>query len=231
MKKVQASLDPNASNSSCLIVTQAGIDPSLTNKNVQRIFEVQKQHKDIPAYLVPKELSPMITRLFKSLHVPPRVTEYYVKKSTTTKKSGVIKSTSLQLNHCTLRGVVDPTSRIPPNTIFISGMEEMESFPKTIFITRYPCVKASDGRLVEVMRSKPDDMAVSDYDWLNSLPLGVVIFGLPKNGCLSIPQQIANGDLDGDRYLICWDLTILEHIRAKKIIDVIDEVEENDEYS
>lgn len=232
MKKVAASMNPNASNNSCLIVTQAGIDPSLTNKNVQRIFEAQLQSKDIPAYLVPKELSSMIKRLFKSLHVPPKVTDYYVKKSTTTKTSGVIKSTSLELHHCTLRGVADPTSRIPPNTVFISGMEQMESFPNTIFITRFPCVKASDGRLVEVMRSKPDDMTESDYNWLRSLPLGVVIFGLPRNGCLSIPQQIANGDLDGDRYLICWDLTILEHIQAEKIIDVIDEDnKENDEGS
>ncbi|GFH55679.1 hypothetical protein CTEN210_12155 [Chaetoceros tenuissimus] len=231
MKKVPASFDPNASNSSCLLITQAGIDPSLTNKNVPRIFEAQKQSKDIPAYLVPKELSPMIKRLFKSLNVPPRITDCYVKKSTTSKTSGVIKSTSLELNHCTLRGVADPTSRIPPNTVFISGMEQMESFPNTIFITRFPCVKASDGRLVEVMRSKPDDMTESDYNWLQSLPLGIVIFGLPRNECLTIPQQIANGDLDGDRYLICWDSTILEYIRAEKIIDVIDGGKEHDEGS
>jgi len=36
----------------------------------------------------------------------------------------------------------------------------------------------------------------------------------------SIPEMIANGDLDGDRYFICWDTQILEHVRAAVIEDV-----------
>lgn len=50
------------------------------------------------------------------------------------------------------------------------------------------------------------------YDFLRELPFGVVIFGFPETGMKPLPETIANGDLDGDRYFVCWDKKILKHL-------------------
>ena len=34
-----------------------------------------------------------------------------------------------------------------------------------------------------------------------------------NQGCQALPETISEGDLDGDLYFICWDDTVLEHLR------------------
>jgi RNA-dependent RNA polymerase len=52
-------------------------------------------------------------------------------------------------------------------------------------------------------------MSLADWEFLNSLPFGSVIFSRPRAGSMSMPERIASGDLDGDLYLICWDFALL----------------------
>ena len=72
-------------------------------------------------------------------------------------------------------------------------------------------------RTANTVVNKPRKMNHEDWDWLNSLPFGVVIFPNPPTGTQNMPVQSANGDLDGDRYFICWDDTLICNIETNPI--------------
>jgi hypothetical protein len=67
--------------------------------------------------------------------------------------------------------------------------------------------------------SKPDHMSDVDWDWLNELSFGCIIFSNPRKGMMSMPERIAGGDLDGDLYLVCWDENILSYMNAEPLVD------------
>jgi len=124
------------------------------------------------------------------------------------------------IRHSFLRGVIDPTGAIPPNSVYITGISHAPDFPEKVFITRAPCIKAGDGRTIKVVRKKPTSMESETFNWLNELSFGAVIFGFPNNGCRGAPEMIARGDLDGDLYFCCWDNQILKFTTAEPIGDV-----------
>ena len=124
--------------------------------------------------------------------------------------------------HSNLVGVADPTDSIPPGCVFISGIlpnhhhhqqqlrDSNDEFNENVLISRFPMTEASDGRLVPILRKKPPSMSNDDWEFLCSKPFGLVIFGNPAPGERSMPEQIAQGDLDGDGYFVCWDPCILQ---------------------
>jgi len=144
----------------------------------------------------------MFIRVFKGLGVPKQIAEHYEKRST--KKEN--------LKHAFLRGVIDPTDKILSGYVFLTGMDHCEEIQDKVFITRSPCLKPDDARMVRVMRTKPHKMSFKDWQWLKSIPFGSIIFGLPEKGMKSLPEYIADGDLDGDRYLVCWSNDMLKYI-------------------
>jgi hypothetical protein len=114
-------------------------------------------------------------------------------------------------------GVRDPTDAIPHGHIFVTGPTRMPFDKKRkgnhILITRPPSIEPSDCKLLPVLVSKPESMSVVKWNWLCSLPFGVVIFGNPKDHRYNpLPLEIAEGDLDGDLYFICSDNSMLKHI-------------------
>ena len=62
-------------------------------------------------------------------------------------------------------------------------------------------------------------METDDWDFLQRLTFGALIFGDPRPGDRSLPELIAGGDLDGDLYFVCWDKTILSELRPVPITD------------
>ena len=46
---------------------------------------------------------------------------------------------------------------------------------------------------------------------LLSLPFGAVAFSSEGSGA-PLPSTVADGDLDGDLYFVCWDQTLLAHL-------------------
>jgi len=216
MKKVHASTSEDISDYGCLVVTQAGVDPSPANVITGKLATTSANREELPDSFCPKELSKTIVLLFKTLKVPDNLIRDYVKVSTRKKGEKRIPL----INHLFLRGVADPTGAIPPSTVFLTGMQNTTLLNDFIFITRMPCHNPNDGRLVKVLREKPESMTSEDFEWLNSLSFGVVIFGFPKEGFISTPEQISDGDLDGDRYFCCWNKSILEHIQADIVTDV-----------
>lgn len=55
-------------------------------------------------------------------------------------------------------------------------------------------------------------MPVDHWAWLKSLAFGGIFFGNSVAGEKPMPARIANGDLDGDLYFVCWNEEILSHI-------------------
>lgn len=153
-------------------------------------------------------LSDMVFRLWKSMGVSGEACKEYKKKSLQPENR----------NHAWLVGVPDPTGTLPPDTVFVPGMKSAQ--PDELFVTRSPCVKHEDGRILASATSKPSGMTQIDWEWLNSLPFGCIIFSNPREGRMSVPERIANGDLDGDLYLVCWDETILSQMEASPLPDL-----------
>ena len=218
MKKIPASKDP-LSEKGCLLVTQAGVDPSSTNNYMGRLPSIDPDANNPPPQsFCPKECSEMILRLLKSLKVPKEVASKYAQESV--RKRGRKDAPLPSIMHSFLRGVADPTGKIPPNHVFLTGVRNDDLLGDSLFITRSPCIKASDGHLIKVLTSKPDSMADEEYEWLNNLSFGAVIFGFSKEGMLSTAERIAQGDLDGDRYFVCWSKDILQHLEADPLEDI-----------
>jgi hypothetical protein len=57
-------------------------------------------------------------------------------------------------------------------------------------------------------------MSKEHRDLLDSFPFGCIIYANPKAGETPMPVLIADGDLDGDLYFICWNERILRQIQA-----------------
>lgn len=126
---------------------------------------------------------------------------------------------SIPIRHSYLRGVADPTGHIPSDMVFIPGLQKDDSILKdvdTIFITRSPSLMPEDVKLVKLMKTKPESMSQVDYEFLNRLKFGIIIFGFSDEGTLPIPECISGGDLDvSDEFLIYTKKQILQ--RSKSI--------------
>ena len=222
MKKVDASRHPDRDESSILLITQAGVDQSQNCHYIGRLPSINKDAKAPPEKsFKPKELSKMITRLFQAVGVPKAVIDEYRERS---KRYNPNPSQIDVINHAYVRGVIDPTGLLPPDHVFLSGVKNENTLGRTLFVTRSPCIRVADGRLLEVVRSKPKSMDTDSWNFLKNLPFGVIIFAKPKRGLKSTPELIANGDLDGDRFFCCWNKIILSHMTPDPIpIEKLDE--------
>ena len=203
------------SNWVVMLVTQQGVHPSQTNRifgqhlNQPEVGKSDRQSRNFEYRN--KMLSPMIKDVVVGLGIARDTVESYAKAA---------KESRDQLKHAWLVGVADPTDSIPEGHIFITGMGFEKGKHSSIFITRAPCIEADDGRLLPVVTTKPRSMSKKDWEWLNELAFGVVIFGFPQSKKTTpLPETIAAGDLDGDLYFICWDSTILSQLQHSYVED------------
>lgn len=112
--------------------------------------------------------------------------------------------------HASLLGIADATGELPKDTVFITGSGTVpESSPGSCFIcplmvTRFPCTEKDDLVVLNCIKSKPQNMTPEHWEFMEKLPFGMIVFAAPGDGKLSIPQRIADGDLDGDCYTCLW---------------------------
>ena len=175
--------------------------PSSVSSDLGKVFSGSQPSKSFKQ----KPLSPMIMKVWEALGVPRRVVFKYE------------KNRGVNLHNGGFVGLADPTDCIPPGHIFITGAHRIcagMKFPARVFVTRSPCVRPEDGRILPIVRGKPWDMSDEHWEWLLSLPFGGVIFSTRGNGP-PLPMVCAAGDLDGDLYFICWDAEILSYIRPR----------------
>jgi hypothetical protein len=220
LRKVAPSRSDDASNDGYIVIKS--VFPSRDNFIIGRKFSSpQDLHKkrlkpitDLKGFkekLASREsckISKMHVRLLKGLGVSTPSLNRYCRE---------YKENPEKLCHTHLVGMADPTNNLPPNSIFVTGMNGFEL--DELFVTRSPCMEAKDGRVIKVVRTKPDEMANDDWDFLQSLTFGALIFGDPRPGHRSLPELIAGGDLDGDLYFVFWDEAILSEIRHIPIGD------------
>ena len=213
MMKVPPSNHCDAVNGATLVVCKNGIHQrrGTANHYIGKYLDAKNEESPPKAFKekIKKKLSEMVLRLWKELSVPTEVYEKYEKDSLQPKRR----------KHAWVVGLPDPTGLLPPGHIFVTGLraDSVGEEICNIFVTRSPCIKPDDGRIIPMVTSKPDGMSNDDWEWLNGLAFGAILFANPNLGMTPIPEQMANGDLDGDLYLICWDQEILSHIRAQPI--------------
>lgn len=136
-----------------------------------------------------------------------------------------------------LVGVAAPEEGLPAGHVFISGLKA-SLIPKgsdgapCVFATRSPCVHAHDGRLVPVVTIQPEGMEDAAWASLTKRPFGELVFSnRPLHDGRGLPELIAEGDLDGDLYWVCWDADIVSHVTPRSdervvppVVDVSEEV-------
>jgi hypothetical protein len=61
-------------------------------------------------------------------------------------------------------------------------------------------------------------MSSSDWQYIQEIHFGGIIFGTPLPGQPPMPNTIADGDLDGDLYFVCWSEDILSHIQTVRAL-------------
>mmetsp|Transcript_85388 Transcript_85388/g.150959 ORF Transcript_85388/g.150959 Transcript_85388/m.150959 type:complete len:641 (+) Transcript_85388:52-1974(+) len=149
------------------------------------------------------KFSKMLQRLMKTLGVPNDVLSIYAKQELR-KEAWVV-------------GAADPTfpaNVLPAGHIYVSGLPA-EHVPivdgqRKVLVTRSPCTLPEDGHLLPLVTSKPDGMSEDDWRALTERHFGEVLFSNEGN---PIPQSISEGDLDGDLYFVCWDDSIVRHVK------------------
>ena len=112
-----------------------------------------------------------------------------------------------------LGGVTDPTFAIPEGQVFIPGLQShvpLVDGVRCVFVSRCPCIEPKDGKLLTVLSERPSDMSGEDWDALQARPFGEIIFSGKGQ---AIPETIAAGDLDGDRYIVCWNPDVVSEVR------------------
>lgn len=203
MQKVLPSKVPDKSDRAAILVCKNGVHPSgKKNEYIGRKLDPSRKPPPPKSFKteISKKLSEMILNLWESLGVPEHETKKYQKEALEPQRH----------NHAWIVGVADPTNEIPPDHVYVPGLFDEQ--PQKVFVTRSPCLKHSDGRLIKTLRSKPTTMSDVNWNELTALPFGSIVFAKPRPGKMSMPERIASGDLDGDLYLVCWDKTILRHM-------------------
>lgn len=120
--------------------------------------------------------------------------------------------------HAYCIGVCDSTGCLPEGTIFLSGVG-VGGPSREIFISRNPCTEIYDGKIIRIITEQPANMLDEDWELLVTMQFGVVVFASPADiNAENMPEQIAQGDLDGDWYFVCWNLEILVSIDRNLLI-------------
>jgi ribosomal protein L24 len=205
MKKVGPSELHHANDQNKVYFLIKGIFPSKNNLHIAK-----RLHNQVPPQsFQPPKLSQMACAVFLARGVPREIIHQYVQKSRG--KRGK------HLQHAFLVGLRDPTNSIPEGHIFVTGSASTEVDDNTeskignkVLITRFPCTEALDARVLPVIKKRPPQMSVPDWNSLRELAFGGIVFGNSAKGNLPLPTMIANGDLDGDLYLVCWSKDMVD---------------------
>jgi ribosomal protein L24 len=205
MLKVPPSASANASDHACIVITSNGVFPSKNSYYIKQLWCGKKLCKCFQQ----KKLKGMMADFLSGpIAIPTDILKEYIKQS-------YEDPSNHTLQHGYVVGLADPTSRIPPGHVFLTGAPSSNGIvPLHVFVSRCPCTEKADARKLPVLHSQPASMSDRDWAFLVSLPFGGIVFADPRPGCVPMPQLIANGDLDGDLYFVCWNQQILQCVDA-----------------
>ncbi|KAI2496317.1 RNA-dependent RNA polymerase [Fragilaria crotonensis] len=219
MLKVRPSPEKTRTDTDVFVLCN-GVSPSNSSRMLNRHLNPNLANPPPSAIKDLRPMSPMIKSLMVLVGVPSEVVEKFSKDA----------SQDWNRKHWAFCvGVADPTGCLPAGSIFVTGVGvgyDTANNKHQMFITRCPCTEPSDVKVLPVVSHKPASMPVEDWKHLCSISFGLVIFATPNGaaGC-SLPESIADGDLDGDPYFLCWDQEIL-HISPERLMNTNDDVED-----
>ncbi|KAJ1619117.1 RNA dependent RNA polymerase-domain-containing protein [Pavlovales sp. CCMP2436] len=144
---------------------------------------------------LPTAPSEMVLRVWKALGLSEAQVAAYCERS-------LGASSPAALTHASLSGVADPFASLPAGSVFAAGVPGSR-----LFVTRFPCVKPADGRVLPLVTRRPQSMLPSQWEFLQRLPFGMLVFSV--RGERPLPEVCGQGDLDGDLYFACWDEAIV----------------------
>ena len=76
-------------------------------------------------------------------------------------------------HHTACVGVIDPTGNLPRGRVFVPGLtKDSCGNSDKIIITRWPCTEVQDIQLLAPVLTKPAEMTIKEWRFLNSLPFG-----------------------------------------------------------
>lgn len=202
MRKVMPSVTCDEDWASLIIVRT---NPSDNNKEIGKLFQGIIQPDST---FERKRLSKMFQRLLRGLGCPQDKIRNHILK--------------YNPDHAWLIGLADPTSFLPAGHVFVTGFKSIMTFAtlgdrNEVFVTRSPSVLREHGRMLPVVISRPVFMPEDTWDWLIGLPFGGLIFSTAGTDA-PLAATVASGDLDGDLYLVCWDLILLRCITPPDIL-------------
>ena len=237
MRKVPPTLEENPADWAALLINQSGVFPAKSATNIGKRLAGERHHKT--PYETPLKRSGMLENQWLGQGVPQRALAEYRAEGLARYNAafGVQQKEHPLNNHASVIGLRDPTGRLPFG-VFVTGLSHragpggvgapppMTTGGDTIYVTRYPCVKPSDGPLLPLITTKPATMDAHDWEWLCTRPFGALYFSTA--GPEPLPLLCAKGDLDGDLYVVCWDEKIQRHICPTALVDegpvVVDEL-------
>ena len=224
MRKVPPSESSARHSVALLLITKQGIFPSKANVTIGRRLQASADStagvKPLKTPYEKPSLGKMLQPLWEGQGVPRDAIETYKREAIERYNAafGVQQSVDdpqshKHWNHANVVGLRDPTGQLPYG-VYIPGLPPtLLPRGRRVFVTRYPCVKPEDGRLIPVIVERPDAMSPTDWAFLSGQKFGSLYFSTA--GPESIPMACAKGDLDGDLYVICWDESIIEHLSRR----------------
>ncbi|CAM6081635.1 unnamed protein product [Calypogeia fissa] len=107
---------------------------------------------------------------------------------------------------CYLYGTADPSGTLEPNQVAITMGYGLVSWPK-VAVYKCPGKHPGDIHIFEAVANKEIQDIVGNGKY--------VIFFSTK-GPRSIPDEIANSDLDGDKYFVTWNTELLSYYKEQQ---------------
>ena len=226
-----------------MLVTKPGIDKIQLPLSLKKVGRAQKRNKkrDKKTYLLFNNICPSQNNENLERFINPNISESPTKSATSELQGfseqmqklllqcGVDEETIYSYNeraetwlghgHTSLYGVCDCTDNgLPPGSVYIPGLFPNEKSNRKVLITRSPCTEETDLVLLPVVTAQPKKMKSADWSHLCNLPLGIIMFASPKDATeKSLPELINNSDLDGDRFCVIYDESILNCLKHKTL--------------
>jgi hypothetical protein len=238
-----------------MLVSKVGITKVQLPTSMLKVPASKKAHTVDTAYVLFKRLSPtksseqMDRKLNPNVSSEPTKSSMRVQNKLGSGASNVLSSlgvsdesldqyrldscTDWQMrNHSYCVGVCDPTDALPPGTVFVTGLGVGSDVSTDyVFVTRDPCTEPKDGQVLKRIVVKPNGMSDANWKEICSWHFGLILFAKPDPEDVPIPEILANGDLDGDLYLVLWDTQILSEVDERLYPDeeVDEQEQENDD--
>eukprot|EP00028_Trichosphaerium_sp_Am-I-7-wt_P006315 CAMPEP_0168520674 /NCGR_PEP_ID=MMETSP0405-20121227/8168_1 /TAXON_ID=498012 /ORGANISM="Trichosphaerium sp, Strain Am-I-7 wt" /LENGTH=705 /DNA_ID=CAMNT_0008541681 /DNA_START=127 /DNA_END=2241 /DNA_ORIENTATION=- len=189
-----------------LLCTQRGVSGEVFRKMQQERFDrlsrVLKSSEDAQEYLTRSKHNPRLRDMmwlnFQGIDIDEPIIKNFLRASVKKELDQLTKKTKLKNSYCcSLYGCIDEYNVLKEDEICINTSRNIPEGTK-VLVSRQPLYQAFSLRYFTVRR--PKEMCHLK---------NVVIFSQQTTDGVPLFYYMEKGDLDGDRYFVCWDPQII----------------------